>query len=939
MKFSSEIYKNYNMNKRTLYLIDGHALVYRSHYAFIRRPLINSKGINTSAISGFVRTLWEIMNEKKPDALAVVFDPEGPTFRHEEYELYKANRDKQPEDIQIAIPYIRKIIEGFRIPVIVVDRYEADDVIGTIAQKAATADFQVFMVTPDKDYGQLVTEDIFMYKPLGSGEGHEVLGVDEVMQKWGIGNPEQVIDFLAIQGDSSDNIPGVKGIGEKGAKKLIEEYGTLEKIYENIDKITGKTREYLENSREIAFLSKYLATIKTDVPLNIDFDEYTIEPFDRKKLEEIFKELEFRTMAKMILGEAEQEIIQLKLFDNPGIDNRKTTKNEPATEYQIAKNNYKNTDKKYHLADTPGKLEKLIEKLKMQKEFAFDTETSELNPHLARLVGLSFSFEENEAYYVPVSESNSQQVISTIRSVLEDENIIKIGQNIKYDMLVMKWHGVELKGGLFDTMIGHYLTEPDMRHKLDYLAESYLNYKMIPIEDLIGKRGKGQLSMADIDTEKVKDYAAEDADITYQLKIIINEKLEEDKVKDVFHKIEMPLVNVLAEMEYNGMYIDTDFLGEYSLILEELTQKSEKEIYNKAGVAFNIASPKQVGEVLFNKLMIPYRWTKTSGGQYSTSEEKLSELAVKYDIVYDILSFRKLQKLKNTYVDSLPKLVNPKTGRIHSSFNQARAATGRLSSENPNLQNIPIKDEAGREIRKAFKPANEDYLIFSADYSQIELRLIADMSDDKAMLEAFNNDLDIHRATAAKIFGIPIEEVSADQRRQAKTINFSIVYGAGATNLARQLDISRPDAKKLIDSYFAEYSGLHSYFEEIVQYARKHGYVLTKMGRKRKLRDINSRNSLASSNAERMAINTPVQGTAADLIKIAMVKIHKEIKTHNLKSKMILQVHDELVFDMHKSEQEILTQIVKTNMENAIDGLKVKIKVDTGIGANWLEAH
>lgn len=925
--------------KKNLYLIDGHALVYRSHYAFIRRPLINSKGINTSAIAGFVRTLWEILSDRKPDALAVVFDPEGPTFRHEEYELYKANRDKQPEDIQIAIPYIRKIIEGFKIPVIVVDRYEADDVIGTIARKAAELDFRVFMVTPDKDYGQLVTEDIFMYKPMGSGEGHEVIGVDEVLQKWGIENPEQVIDFLAIQGDSSDNIPGVKGIGEKGAKKLIEEYGTLEKIYENTDKIAGKTREYLENSREAAFMSKYLATIKTDVPLDIDFENYRIEPFDRQKLEEIFKELEFRTMAKMILGDDNTELIQLSLFDTPQNQKHEYKNEEPSVKYQIAKNNLENTDKKYLLIDTSDKLRKLTAELKMQKEIAFDTETSELDPNLAHLVGLSFSFRENEAYYIPVDKSNSDQVISTIRSVLEDENIIKIGQNIKYDMLVMKWHGVEIKGKLFDTMIGHYLTEPDLRHKLDYLAESYLNYKMIPIEDLIGKKGKGQMSMAEIDVNIVKDYAAEDADITYLLKKIINEKLEEDQVTDVFQKIEMPLVSVLAEIEYNGVFVDTDFLNEYSVILDDLAQKSEREIYSKAGVAFNIASPKQVGEVLFDKLMIPYRWTRTSGGQYSTSEEKLNELAVKYDIVNDILNFRKLQKLNNTYVDSLPKLVNPKTGRIHSSFNQARAATGRLSSENPNLQNIPIKDEAGREIRKAFKPRNEEYLIFSADYSQIELRLIADMSSDQAMLEAFNNDLDIHKATAAKIFGIPIDKVSSEQRRQAKTINFSIVYGAGATNLSRQLDISRPDAKKLIDSYFAEYSGLHRYFEEIVQYARKNGFVLTKMGRKRKLRDINSRNSLARSNAERMAINTPVQGTAADLIKIAMIKIHKEIKSRNLKSKMILQVHDELVFDMHISEKEILTQLVIKNMENAIDGLKVKIKVDTGVGSNWLEAH
>ncbi len=931
------------MNKeKTLFLIDGHALVYRSHYAFIRRPLINSKGINTSAISGFVRTLIEIIRDKRPDYLAVVFDPEGPTFRHEEYELYKANRDKQPEDIQIAIPYIKKVLEAFNVPVITIDRYEADDVIGTLAKEAAKKNIKTYMVTPDKDYGQLVDDNIFMYRPLGKGEGHEILGKEEIKQKWGIEHPDQVIDFLAIQGDASDNIPGVKGIGEKGAKKLLNQFGSLENIYKNLDKITGKTREYLENSRDNAFLSKYLATIKTDVPVDIDVERFKKREFDKKKVAEIFKELEFRTLAKSILGEEEKKPVQGSLFGDNVVKQPMFETNKPEkTEYEIVKNNFENSNKQYFLVDSKKDIDDLISKLQNQKEFAFDTETSSLNPNMADLVGMSFSFDKDKAFYVPINvkDENSKAILSKFAEVLSNKSIKKIGQNIKYDNLIMKWQGIDVKGNLFDTMIAHYLLEPDMRHKLDYLSESYLKYKMVPIEKLIGKKGKGQLSMADIDIAIVKDYAAEDADITFQLKTLFEKDLKKENLTKVFEKIEMPLINVLMQMEYNGVYIDKDFLNEYSKVLEKQIRDFEKQIYEKAGVKFNIASPKQVGEVLFEKLKIPYRWKKTASGQHSTSEEKLSELAVKYDIVRNILDYRKLQKLKNTYVDSLPKLINPKTGRIHSSFNQARAATGRLSSENPNLQNIPIRDEAGREIRKAFKPRNEDYLIFSADYSQVELRLIADMSNEKAMLEAFNKGLDIHKATAAKIFNIPLEEVTPDQRRQAKTINFSIIYGAGATNLSRQLGISRPEAKKLIESYFKEYSGLQQYFEDIVKFAREHGYVLTKLGRKRKLRDINSRNGLARSNAERMAINTPIQGTAADMIKLAMINIHEELEKRNMKSKMIMQVHDELVFDMHKEEKEELKQLVVDKMTTAIPDLKVNIKVDTGIGNNWLEAH
>lgn len=928
--------------EKKLFLIDGHALVYRSHYAFIRRPLINSKGINTSAITGFVRTLIEIIKNENPDYLAVVFDPQGPTFRHEEYDLYKANRDKQPEDISIAIPYIKKILEAFNVPVITVDRYEADDVIGTLAKASSKRGIITYMVTPDKDYGQLVDDNIYMYRPLGRGEGHEVLGKEDINQKWGINDTKQVIDFLAIQGDASDNIPGVKGIGEKGAQKLIKEFGSLENIYENLDKIKGKAKEYLQNSKDNAFLSKYLATIITDVPVDTDIERFKKRDFDKEKVAEIFKELEFRTLAKSILGNEEKKPVQGSLFgDNVSKQSLFETNKQEKKEYEIVKNNFENSNKHYFLVDSDKEIERLISKLKKQAEFAFDTETSALNPNLADLVGMSFSFNKDEAFYVPINvkDNGHKDTLAKFSDILGDNSIKKIGQNIKYDNLIMKWHGIDVKGPLFDTMIAHYLLEPDMRHKLDYLSESYLKYKMVPIEKLIGKKGKGQLSMADIDINIVKDYAAEDADITLQLKTIFEKDLKEENLTDVFEKIEMPLINVLMQMEYNGVYVDKDFLNEYSKVLEKQINDFEKQIYEKAGVRFNIASPKQVGEVLFEKLKIPYRWKKTASGQHSTSEEKLSELAINNEIVQNILDYRKLQKLKNTYVDSLPKLINPKTGRIHSSFNQARAATGRLSSENPNLQNIPIKDEAGREIRKAFKPRNENYLIFSADYSQVELRLIADMSNEKAMLEAFNKGLDIHKATAAKIFNIPLEEVTPDQRRQAKTINFSIIYGAGATNLSRQLGIPRPEAKLLIESYFKEYSGLQQYFEETVKFARDHGYVLTKLGRKRKLRDINSRNGLARSNAERMAINTPIQGTAADMIKLAMINIHKELEKRKMKSKMIMQVHDELVFDMHKEEKEELKQLVIDKMTTAIPDLKVKIKVDTGVGNNWLEAH
>lgn len=921
---------------KKLFLIDGHAMVYRAHYAFINRPLINSKGINTSAIAGFVRTLWDIIKRYDPSHLAVCFDPEGPTFRHEAYEPYKANRDKQPEDITIAIPIIKEILKGFGVPVYELPGFEADDVIGTLAKKAEKEGFEVYMVTPDKDYGQLVSDKVFMFKPDKQGQ-EEILGVPEILDKWQIERIDQVIDMLGIQGDSVDNIPGVRGIGPKGAVKLLADFGSVEGIYQNLDKIKGSTHTKLSDGRQEALLSKQLATIKIDVPVELDEQGLKRSMMDKNSLRSIFKELEFRTIAKTILDEPSKAGVQQSLFGDTEIP----VVQKPEKEYSIAKNSLENTDKRYHFVNDESKMKDLAAILLETPEFCFDTETSELDPNRANLVGLSFSFKKNEAYYIPVPKDHNEalKILSYFKKPLEQPGILKIGQNIKYDLSILKWYGIEVAGPYFDTMIAHYLLEPDQRHKLDYLSETLLGYKMIPIEDLIGKRGNKQLSMRTIDPEKVSDYAAEDADITFQLKEFLAEEIRKNDLGKVMDEIEMPLIPVLASMEYEGVRVDDGFLNEYSGVLQQKIDEIEKSIYQAAGVRFNISSPKQVGEVLFDRLKIPNRWKKTSSGQYSTSEEKLTELSYEHEIVASIMEFRKLNKLKNTYVDTLPLLINPKTGRIHSSYNQARAATGRLSSEKPNLQNIPIRDEAGREIRKAFKPADEDHLLLAADYSQIELRLIAEMSGEEAMLEAFQKGLDIHMATAARVYGVPLEEVTAEQRRNAKTVNFSIIYGAGATNLSQQLKIKRVEATELIKNYFEQYNGLKKYMDETLVFAREKGYVKTMLGRKRILRDINSRNGMMRSNSERMAINTPIQGTAADMIKIAMIHIHEALKKSGFKSKMILQVHDELVFDVYKPELESIRSLAEELMKNAIPGLKVPILVESGTGENWLEAH
>lgn len=931
------------MSDKKLFLLDGHALIYRAHYAFINRPLINSKGLNTSAITGFTRTLWDLMRNEKPTHIAVAFDPPSPIFRHEMYEEYKANREEQPEDIALAIPYIKAIVEAFNIPIVMVANYEADDVIGTLAKQAEKEGFTVYMVTPDKDYAQLVSENIYMYKPSRQGNGVDIWGVQDILEKWQVERVDQVIDVLGLQGDSIDNIPGIPGIGAKTAVKLLAKFDTVEGLIENTDQLKGKQKEKVEQFAEQGLLSKKLATIDINVPIQFDAKAYEKEPFDREKLTELFKELEFRTLSRQILGEPSNPNApgkQGSLFDKE--ESSSTPINvRPIPAHSVADKNIENTPHTYHLVDTPEARANLIKVLSGQKSFCFDTETTDIDANQAELVGMSFAVKAHEAYYVPVpsDQEAAMKLVAEFKPVFEDDGIIKIAQNIKYDAIVLKWYDVEVKGLYFDTMIVHYLIEPGLRHNMDYLSETYLKYQTVHIETLIGKKGKNQLTMRDVPVEKVKDYAAEDADITLQLKEYLEPKLKEEGLQSLYETMEAPLVKALIDLEFEGVKIDVGFLKKYSKELGKEIDETEAKIYETAGVKFNIGSPKQVGEVLFDKLEIPYRWRKTKTGQYSTNEEKLTELAADHPIVDDILRHRGLMKLRSTYVDALPRMVNPRTGRIHSSFNQALAATGRLSSQNPNLQNIPVRTPEGAKVREAFVPRNEDYMLLAADYSQIELRLIAEISGDEAMLDAFTAGQDIHRATAARVFEVPYDEVTREQRYRAKTVNFSIIYGAGSTNLSRQLNIKRSEAKELIDNYFKQYQGLQKYMKDIVDKARKEGFVTTLMGRRRYLRDIHSKSSLERSNAERIAINTPIQGSAADMIKIAMINIHKALKEGNYKTKMILQVHDELVFDAHKDELDKVKPFIEDLMKNAIPDLKVPILVEMGTGNNWLEAH
>lgn len=930
------------MAAKRLFLLDGNALVYRAHFAFIGRPLINSKGMNTSAITGFVRSLWDILVNQKPTHIAVSFDVSGDTFRHEWYPDYKANREAQPEDITAAMPYIREIIEGFNIPIVTLEGWEADDLIGTISKQAEQEGFTVYMVTPDKDFGQLVSDNIFLFKPSRQGNGIDILGKNEILKLWDVARVDQVIDMLGLQGDSVDNIPGIPGIGPKTASKLLAEYDTVEGLISHVDELQGRQKEQVSTYAEQALLSKRLATINTNAPVKFDEKDYRLSPMDRDRLAVVFKELEFRTLSTSILGETETEVeAQKDLFGNT-VSGRVKREPKPApVKHAIADQNLKTTEHEYFLIDTLEKRKELIKKLEQQKEICFDTETTGLDANTAELIGISFSDKPHSGFWVPLPDTveAAKEVLSEFKAVFENPDIVKVGQNIKYDALILKWYDIKLAGGYKDTMIAHYLIEPEMNHSMNYLAETYLNYEPVKIETLIGKKGISQLTMRQADQNKVKEYAAEDADVTFQLQKVLFTELEQENLLKIYEQIEEPLIKVLIDLEYSGVNLDQDYLKEYSLEIQEEILTQESKIYKLAGTHFNIASPKQVGEVLFDKLKIPYRWRRTATGQYSTDEDKMTELAGSHAIVAEIMQHRMFSKLKSTYVDALPLMVNPKTGRIHSSFNQALAATGRLSSNNPNLQNIPIRTPEGRRIREAFIPRDADYLLLSADYSQIELRLIADISGDEAMLDAFAKNQDIHRATAARVYGVDYDQVSDDQRRNAKTVNFSITYGAGSTNLSRQLGIKRTEAKDLIEQYFKQYSGLKNYMDRTVEFARENGYVETLLGRRRKLRDINSRNGMARSAAERIAINTPIQGTAADMIKLAMIDIHQEMQKKQFRSKMILQVHDELVFDIYKPELEDMQKIIQEKMKNAIPTLKVPIVVGMGTGENWLEAH
>jgi DNA polymerase-1 len=936
---------------KKLFLLDAFALIYRAHFALSKNPRFTSGGLNTSAIMGFTNTLLEVLKKENPTHMAVVFDTAAPTERHLDFTEYKAHRQAMPEDLSTAIPYIVRLIEGFNIPVIFCDGYEADDLIGTLAKKAELEGFTVYCMTPDKDFGQLVSENIFIYKPARMGNGMEIQGVKEILEKWEIDRVEQVIDILGLWGDAVDNIPGIPGIGEKTAKLLIKQYGSIENIISNSHELKGKLRENVENFAEQGLISKKLATIMLNAPVDLDVDALHVDEPNRELLEPLFAELEFRTLGKRIFGDefsiadakSSPSSGQMDLFGNndvqmplsSGVGAEKNASQTPQSFKNIS-----NTDHNYQLADTIEKRTSLVRLLNEHSSFCFDTETTGLDANNCELVGLSFSVAKGGAWYVPLpaDQSECKTILSEFKSLLENPLISKIGQNIKYDILVLKWYDVNIQGELFDTMLAHYLIDPDSRHNMDLLAENYLNYSPVSISTLIGDKGKNQGNMRDADLEKVKEYAAEDADITLQLKTEFEPILKSVNAWKLAQDIENPLIYVLADIEHEGVKIDQNALVEFSKTLEIDIRAFESTIYEKAGVKFNIASPKQLGEVLFDKLQLDPQAKKTKTGQYQTGEDVLLRLANKSDIVADILDFRQLQKLKSTYVDALPQMINPKTGRVHTSYNQAVAATGRLSSNNPNLQNIPIRTERGREVRKAFIPRDNEHVIVSADYSQIELRIIAEISKDENMMEAFVNGLDIHTATAAKVYGIALDEVNSTQRRNAKAVNFGIIYGQSAFGLSQNLGIPRKEAAEIIENYFNTYPNIKKYMSDTMNFARENGYVETIMGRRRYLRDINSANQTVRGFAERNAINAPIQGSAADMIKIAMIGIHQDIKDQKLGSKMTMQVHDELVFDVIVNETEIMKKIIIDRMKNAIK-MEVPILVEVGVGRNWLEAH
>ncbi|MEZ4777846.1 MAG: DNA polymerase I [Flavobacteriaceae bacterium] len=952
-------------NQKRLFLVDAYALIFRGYYAFIKNPRINSKGTDTSAILGFVNSLLDVIKRERPDHLAVCFDKGGSDLRNEMFAEYKANRDETPEAIKIAVPYIEKILKAMNIPIMVKEGFEADDIIGTLAKKAEKQGYQTFMVTPDKDFAQLVSENIFMYRPNSFGGGYETWGIPEVKKKFEVEDPLQVIDLLGMMGDSADNIPGLPGVGEKTAKKFIKDYGSLEGLLANTHDLKGKMKEKVEENAELGKLSKQLATILIDVP--VEFDEADFEMCDPNihEVTEIFEELEFRRLTENFLktfskedgasapslkGELSTSLTegdvkpkksssatagagQFSLFGNDG---------ETTQESQVytSRNTYKEVPHLYQTVQ-PGLGTKLfIQSLLQQKSVCFDTETTGLNPLTAQLVGIAFSWEAGSGFYLPFPEGKekAQELIEQLRPFFENNDIQKIGQNLKYDIKVLKKYGVSVKGKLFDTMLAHYLINPDMRHSMDVLAETYLNYSPISIEELIGKKGKNQLSMREVPIEQQTEYAVEDADITLQLKQHFETELGEANTQKLFDDIEIPLLKVLADMELEGINLDEDFLKALSVQLDNDIKTLENEIYEAAGETFNIASPKQLGDILFEKMKLIDKPKKTKTGQYSTAEDVLSYLAKDHKIIRDILDFRGLSKLKSTYVDALPEQVESTTGRVHTDYLQTVAATGRLASNNPNLQNIPIRTERGREVRKAFVPRDKEHVLLSADYSQIELRIIAALSEEDTMIEAFKKGEDIHASTAAKVFNVPLSEVTREQRSNAKTVNFGIIYGVSAFGLSNQTDLNRTEAKELIDTYYKTYPKLREYIDDQVHFARENGYVQTVLGRRRYLKDINSGNAVVRGAAERNAVNAPIQGSAADIIKIAMINIHQKLEEGNFKSKMLLQVHDELVFDAYKPELESLKSLIKTEMEGAYQ-LEVPLEVDMGTGENWLEAH
>jgi len=913
-------------------LIDAYALIFRAYYAFINRPIKNSKGQNTSAIFGFVNTVDEVIRKENPDYIAVAFDFPGPNFRSALYPEYKANRLKTPEEIKTSVPYIKEILHAYHISVFEISGYEADDVIGTIAKRAEKEGLQVYMMTPDKDYGQLVTDNIYMYKPPKGGNSAEILGRSEIMQLYSIHDPLHVIDILALWGDASDNIPGAPGIGEKTAKELIHRYHTVENLLDHISELTGKQKESIASNREMILLCKKLATLETNVPMQIDLEQMKRKPADTGRLKEIYNELEFKTLLnKLSTREKSQQMVQGSLFEQQDDGIAKPEENNKQT--------IKDTAHSYTCIDSVEDIKALAGFLLTQEKICFDTETTGLDTFTAELVGLSFSVKAHEAYYIPVPSDREKclKILEIFRPVFEHEQKIKIGQNIKFDIQILEQYGMEVKGRLFDTMIAHYLIQPELRHNMDYLAEIYLNYKPVSIEELIGKKGKNQLNMRDVNIELISEYAAEDADITWQLSGILENEIESNGLNFLAENIEMPLIQVLSDMERTGINLNKKELNKYAEILKNEINIVQDEIYQLSGKPFNISSPRQLGEILFEHLKIEAAIKKTKNNQYPTGEEVLMKISDKHPIVLKILDYRSLQKLLGTYVEALPALINPSTGRIHTSFEQAWVSTGRLSSKNPNLQNIPIRDERGREIRKAFVPKDYEHTLVSADYSQIELRIMAHLCEDANMIEAFRQNQDIHLATAAKIYNVPLDSVSREMRTRAKTANFGIIYGISSFGLAQRLGISRHEAAQLIEGYFSTYPYVKSYMQKSIETAKNKGFVQTIFGRRRFLPEIHSANTLVRGMAERNAINAPIQGSAADIIKLAMVNIHKILKGR-YKSKMILQVHDELVFDVYKPEMDEITSVIKQEMEHAIP-LRVPLIVEIGSGNNWLEAH